>query len=327
MYAKNPAYPLPPEEAKKLADIDRGRISLLGIKNALNAKGLQAEGISADIKSLKTLVSQGTVITIINKGCHFVIVLDVNESAVKIYDPSLNNKTFDYSLNLFRNDWSGKVLFVRNASGTAVFGAAAASAVSRARSEDPRPLSLFEMQAEKAPPACRNGLLDPGLPWWLKLLLSADPVVLANGNLSSEETDLLIQTKGLIPLEIKRTYNSQSPAMLDQWTPELGAGPWRIVNGEYCGHGDRSISNFMGGGYTLTLKMKTITAGTNEPWMTARVNFNFRNADNTYYVLIGRNGKVELGRVIDGLYYVISHNTDLSPTDWNTVKIASNVPR
>ncbi len=319
------------EEVKGLAGLQRGRISFFGIKSALEKKGFTVEGYKVDLSTLESFLSRGTVVTVINKGSHFVTVLEVSESYVEIRDPVLGSEPFQYSLDIFKSDWDGKILLVKakettslTQKSTALSEKTMAAGLNSATDGSVQALSEAEMQAEQTTLPCRNTLLDSGLPWWLKLLLTADPVVIANGNLSSEETDFLIQTKGLVPLELKRTYNSQSPAILDNWKPELGAGPWRIVNGEYCGHGDRSVSTFQNGGYTLTARMRTITAGTNEPWMTARVNFNYLSPNSTYYVLIGTNHKVELGRVIDGQYYVISHDTTLSPDNWNTVKIVSD---
>ncbi|MDD5681492.1 MAG: cysteine peptidase family C39 domain-containing protein, partial [Candidatus Omnitrophica bacterium] len=317
-----------PEEIKRLSGLKRGQISFRGLKNAFEAKKLEVNGFKVTIKGLKSALARGKVITAINRGSNFVRILSVEDSYVTVFDPAIGN-TFKYSMDIFKGDWDGKILIVnkKTPKKAAWTGRMKIMPIkpSAAGEEGMQALSGMEMQQERGGTLCQNTLLNSGLPWWLKLLLTADPVVIANGNLCSEETDFMVQTKGLIPLELKRTYNSQSPAILDQWKPEPGAGPWRIVNDEYCGHGDRSVSTFINGGYTLTLRMKTVVAGTNEPWMTARVNFNYLDANNTYYVLIDAKHKVELGRVIEGQYYVISHDTTLNPDDWNTVKIVSGL--
>ncbi|MFA7114137.1 MAG: DUF6531 domain-containing protein, partial [Candidatus Omnitrophota bacterium] len=158
--------------------------------------------------------------------------------------------------------------------------------------------------------------------------VTKEPVNIMNGNLFVENSDINIPSIGM-PLKFTRYYNTQVTSHVQGWMPEPGAGTWVIEDGEYSGQGDRTISVDKFKNFTLELDMRTLKAGEDESWQTARVNFRYepqkddvRKVNNGYYFLIHTDGKLELCKWAEGHAITLAKKkSDYNPIDNHRIKI------
>ena len=168
-----------------------------------------------------------------------------------------------------------------------------------------------------------------------------DPIDLRNGNLFYTFTDVSFPTHAGRRVALTRRYDAQSLSDLENWTPEVGAGPWDVQRGVYNGQGDRSVSAHTYTDVTIELDVRTVVPGEddNVTEQTAWINFRYDPADDPlqrpkgrYYVVIHKHGAVELWKEEtdhDASPEPLTTSDDLErvshafvdPTVWNRVRI------
>lgn len=153
-----------------------------------------------------------------------------------------------------------------------------------------------------------------------------DPVDTRNGNLFYEFTDLSYLTRGGGRLALQRRYDAQVFSDLANWDHEDRSGTWVIQNGVYNGQGDRSLSKNTYTDAIIELDVQTVAPGAND-WETAWINFRFTDKDNRYYLVIHKNGLVELLKRVSGISTTLAHNTGrgfVDPLIWNRIRIENS---
>ncbi|MBU4376584.1 MAG: DUF1080 domain-containing protein, partial [Candidatus Omnitrophica bacterium] len=318
------------DEIAELAASDKGTTSFWGLKMAAEEKGFIAKGLKTDISHLKELADTGYVIVILSENRTYVRVKDVSDWFVNVHNPSGYPKADSISKDEFGREWDGKVLFIQTQEQSQETAPAplgnqplAESMEAAALSSEPQVVSLSEgeMQTTEGSNPCANPAGPAGPD---NKEETEDPVILTNGNLHSTEADFFIETRGLIPLELTRTYNSQVVSDLEGWQPEGGAGPWAARDGVYNAYGDRNLTTRSWKNFTLTADVKTITPGTN-PWEVAWVSFRYTDRDNRYYFIIKTDGILELTRVVNAqMTQLRQKSSSYNPLNWNTIKIEAN---
>ena len=159
-----------------------------------------------------------------------------------------------------------------------------------------------------------------------------DPVDLRNGNLFYEITDFSFPTHAGRRVALRRRYDAQIFSDLENWQEEPGTGTWVAQHGVYSGHGDRSTSVKTYTDAIIELDVRTVEPGedTNVTEQTAWINFRYTPGVNPldpplsrYYVLIHKDGSVELSKSVGGIRTELNRAThaDIDPTQWNRVRI------
>ncbi|MBU4376509.1 MAG: DUF1080 domain-containing protein, partial [Candidatus Omnitrophica bacterium] len=324
------------KDIEKSAKTDKGATSFSGLKKAAEKKGFVVQGLKTDVGKLKELTQKGCVLVVLSKNRTYVRVKDASEWTVTLHNPSRYPKSSSMPISVFKKQWDGKALFIqtkKQANEAPLNGIILAASAEEGSTVEPLSggreeaalvaLSGAEMEAQAGGAPCANPPCDTdGLPPGSDGK-TGDPVIIGNGDLCSEETDFLIETRGLIPLEISRTYNAQVVSNIDGWVPDIAAGPWSVRDGVYNGYGDRVFTTHTWEDLTLTADIKTVKAGT-EQWETAWLNFRYQDEANKYYFLIKKDGTLEFTKKQNGVATQQQKASSYNPLNWNTVKIIAN---
>lgn len=156
---------------------------------------------------------------------------------------------------------------------------------------------------------------------------SVDPVNLSNGNLFFPRTDIHIPALGS-PLELSRIFNTQVISRHADW--ETGLGTWVTENHELSGEGGQTWSTDQWDDVDVSIRMKTLAQDPEGrmpelEFYTGWVHFRFQDYNNHYQFLLKTNGVAELVKyaeangVVERTFW--REQTDLSPFDWNLVRI------
>lgn len=101
------------EELTKLSDTINGESSFFGLSQAAKSKGLKCLGAKVSFDKLKTLAKENQVIIHFSENHHFILIKEIKDKTVTIYDPALTNMTWpEIPIHLFLSDWDGNVLII-----------------------------------------------------------------------------------------------------------------------------------------------------------------------------------------------------------------------
>ena len=162
-----------------------------------------------------------------------------------------------------------------------------------------------------------------------------DPVNLSNGDLFYEFTDFAFPTHARGRVALTRRYDAQIFSDLDNWKPDSGTGTWAIQNGVLNGQGDRCLSKNTFSDAIIELDVRTADPGADLDEQAAWINFRCTkdptaapselNKIDSYYLLIRKNGVVELSRRDNGgsgpIALGVTPHSNIDPTIWNRVRI------
>ncbi len=329
-----------PQEIAQLSASDKGVVSFKGLNTALSKKGLRSSGLKADsLDQLSEFTQKGYCLVILSKNRIYVRVRNISNDFVEIHNPSTYPKSDSIPRAVFEGEWDGTFLFIERASvhssllnrnthlkvlvsnylGKIKFFGLNYIGIAHA-AQGVTALTDTQMQAAQGGNPCKNPNGDPGPQPDEE---TEDPVILTNGNLHSTETDFSIEARGLIPLELTRTYNSQVVSYIEGWQPETASGPWAVRDGVYGGFGDRTFTTRSFMNFTLTADIKTVLPGTNA-WETAWIDFRCKDEENRCYFLIKKDGSLEFTKMKNGQMTQQQKSSCHNPLNWNTIKIIAN---
>ena len=105
--------PATEEELVRLSDTQNGESSFYGLSKAVESKGLKCLGAKVSFDKLKTLAKDNQIIVHYSQNHHFVLIKQITDKAVSIYDPGLIAIAGpQIPIHLFLSDWDGNVLII-----------------------------------------------------------------------------------------------------------------------------------------------------------------------------------------------------------------------
>lgn len=105
------------DELKELSGTRYGRTSMSGLKKALESKGLQVEEIQAEPEELAILIKEGMIISSINRSSHLVTIEEICDFYVAVHDPTSPSEILRIPIHIFKDDWDGRLLLVKEKKG------------------------------------------------------------------------------------------------------------------------------------------------------------------------------------------------------------------
>lgn len=257
----------PLKELTTLALKKHGMNSLYDIKLAAQKAGLYTKAVKLELETLRKLSFKGQIITNITGNRHFCLVEGFNKDSVSVYLPGVSSPRPVMLDEQFNKYWDKVALIVsknkidlKNYKGSFEFVS---------------DLELKNIEGGTDCDNCNGGSFSTGGDESGAIHNGAEsgprttePVIIRNGDLILENTDISIPARGL-SLVLKRYYNAQIVSEVPGWCQERGAGSWVIEDGELSGQGDRITSDIKPADFTMELDMQTIQPGSSYAWETA----------------------------------------------------------
>ena len=101
------------DELKALSGTVHGRTYMSGIKKALESKGLEVKNTRAELEELTALLKEGKIISTINRSSHIVTIQEAGDFYVAVHDPTSPSDILRIPIHIFKDDWNGKLLLVK----------------------------------------------------------------------------------------------------------------------------------------------------------------------------------------------------------------------
>ena len=327
-------------ELNQLADQQKGFNSLYEIELSARKAGLKTIVLKTDLINLRLLPKGSQLIVNITGNRHFCLIEDISEDKISVYIPGLNYERFSLTYNQFLEYWDNVALVVSK--NNIRLNKYKLTYKSVTKNELKRILGAQPCENVTGNTYTYTGSGGSG-----RLTIgnssgqstsdssvarpaasTTEPVIIQNGNLFLTSEDITIPTVTR-PLTLTRYYNAEIVSEIPGWHPEPGAGSWVIEDGEYSGQGNRSATDLKFKNFTLELDMQTIQPGNHYSWETAWINFRYaedpndqRKPKDCYYFLIHTDGKIELTKWRDGVYYyLLGKQTAYLPVNKNHIKI------